>query len=155
MKSQSCSSVGANMHTTWLARRSMLPRDKYISHDGLGQEATLYTSLRPTSQQTTNYHRPSAQLFPSQLHRSPGEFTVLFLQHLYATESSVMLRSTKTFAQEAQCRVDEKRHRSTVRTSNLQIGNKKDRVCSKPHEKPAGSLMENMDLTSGHSTALI
>lgn len=146
------------MHTTWLARRSMLPRDKYISHDGLGQEATLYTSLRPTSQQTTNYHRPSAQLFPSQLHRSPGEFTVLFLQHLYATESSVMLRSTKMFAQEAQCRVDETRPRSTVRISNLQIRNKKDRnlkVCSKPHEKPAGSLMENMDLTSGHSTALI
>lgn len=52
------------------------------------------------SQQTTNY-RPSAWLLPSQLHGYPEEFIVLLLQHLYRTESSVMLRATQMFAREA------------------------------------------------------
>lgn len=123
------------MHPTWLGRRSMLPRDRYISHDGLGQEATLYTSLMPTSQQTTNCHKPSAQSFPSHLHRFPGEFPVQFLQHLYGTGSSAMLRSTGMFVQEAHSVSGQDKAQEHC----LQIRNKKTE-----NKKPVQNPMKNL-----------
>lgn len=77
------------------------------------------------SQQTTNY-RPSAWLFPSRLHRCPEEFTVLFLQHLYGTESSVTLRSTQMFAQEVPS--VKWTRQGTVGKSILWIRNKKPEI---------------------------